>query len=203
MELHARMVAGTRKEFSMSRHRVLLSTILLACCLVALASGPSAAGNAAPPDELGFRKLREDFHRASTTGDYDLMISLWADDAVFTTGAGAQYFGPKEIADFLSGNPNFGKSLVVTSESKYRFVTHGGTADYGFECITVDVGGGDPLATSLAAPQGSQNPVVEVVRHTHTTGTLVRDRAGRWKFLEFNGAGGPMAKSLVTGASGN
>jgi hypothetical protein len=185
----------------MTRSRVLLSTIILGCCVAALASRPSVAGNVASPDELGFRQLREEFHRASTTGDYDLMFSLWAKDAVFTTGGGAQYFGPKEITDFLAGNPGFGKALVVTSESKYRFIPHGNTADYGFECITVDVGGRDPLATSLAAPQGSQNPAIEVVRHTNTSGTLVRAGAGRWKFLEFSGAGGPMAKEKATGAS--
>ena len=185
----------------MSRTSVLLSTLALGACLAALFSVPSAAGNVAPPDQLGFRQLREDFHAATTTGDYELMISLWADDAVFTTGAGAQYFGPKEIADFLSRSPSFGNSLVLTSESKYRFVPRGNKADYAFECIFVDVGDGDPLATSLAKPQGSQNPAVELVRHTNTSGTLIRDRAGRWQFLEFNGAGGPMDKAKATGAT--
>jgi len=183
----------------MYRFHVLVSTIALAGCLAALLSGPSVAGSVAAPDELGFRQLREDFHKATTTGDYDLMLSLWADDAVFTTGAGVQYFGPEAITDFLS--PGFGKSLVLTSESKYRFVPHGNTAEYAFECIFVDVSGADPLATSLAKPQGSQNPTVEVVRHTNTSGKLVRDKAGRWKFLEFNGAGGPMDKAKATGAT--
>ena len=110
---------------------------------------------------------------------------------------------PEAIADFLSGSPSFGNSLVLTSESKYRFVPHGNTAEYAFECIFVDVSGGDPLATSLAKPQGSQNPAIEVVRHTNTSGKLVRDKAGRWKFLEFNGAGGPMdkAKAKAKGAT--
>ena len=42
---------------------------------------------------------------------------------------------------------------------------------------------------------------VELVRHTNTSGTLVRGKAGRWLFLEFNGAGGPMAKGDAIGAS--
>jgi hypothetical protein len=142
-------------------------------------------------DEVGFRRMREMFHLATTTGDYALLRSVWADDAVFH-GGGLTYVGGDAIADFMSGSPSFGHVLVLTPESSQRLAVNGDVAEYAFECITIDVGGGDPLSTDLCTQDGEQNPLVEIVRHTHTSGFAERVEEGRWVFKEFNGGEGPL-----------
>ena len=148
-----------------------------------------AAGNTATEAEL--MQLREDFHLAGSLGDYELMKSLWADNAVFNSPLGSVQ-GAKNIADFFASLPGWGTTLSLTSESKTRFHVVGTRAYYGFECIIVAVNGSDPLATSLSSlPPGSQNPAVEIIQHSHATGVAVR-KGDRWVFQVFNGAGGPL-----------
>ena len=161
-----------------------------------LARNEGAVPAQAPPedpvaDELGFLRMREDFHRAATTGNYDLLRSVWADDAVFT-GGGNTITGGDAIADFMAGAATFGKLLMLTPESSARTVIRGDIAEYAFECIWIDVGDNDPTTALLCAPGGSQNPVVEIVRHSHTMGIAARVAEGRWVFKEFNGGPGPL-----------
>jgi hypothetical protein len=143
-------------------------------------------------DELGFRRMREQFHLATITGDRDLMRTVWGDDAVFRGGPN-EVFGGDAITDFMASNPNFGRVLVVTPEYSARLAVHDGIAEYAFECITIDVGDGDPLDTALCDANGTQNPDVEIIRHTNTSGFATRLEDGRWVFQEFNGALGPIA----------
>jgi len=143
--------------------------------------------------ELGFRRMRETFHLANLIGDVDLMRSVWADDAVFTTGGGSVFVGGDAIVEFFATRPSFGRRLILTPESSSRLVIDGETAEYGFECIGIDVGGNDPKSTELGSPDGSQNPAVEIVSHTNSTGIAVRLADGRWAFKEFNGAAGPLS----------
>ncbi len=173
-------------------NKLSLSLLLAGAGLVlTLTAAAPASNHAAPPAELGLMQLREDFHLASSLGDYDLMLSLWADDAVFQAG-GFTIAGAVNITDFLSSNPLWGSSVTLTSESKTSFDVVGNTATYAFECIIVRVDAGDPLSTSLSSiPPGVQNPDVEVVQHSNTMGVAVRED-GRWKFLTFNGAGGAL-----------
>jgi hypothetical protein len=166
--------------------------LLAGCCLVAsLALAGPTAPDGPPPRILGLMELRQDFHLAATIGDADLMRSLWTDDAVFN-GGGNVITGGDEITAFLQSSPLWGTAVNLTSESKAEFVVTGNFAHYGFECILVRVDSGDPLDTSLSSiPPGAQNPGVEIVQHSHTTGTAVYED-GHWKFQEFNGAGGPL-----------
>jgi hypothetical protein len=156
-------------------------------------AGRSLADFDAPiGDELGFRRMREDFHGATVQGDYDLLHSVWDVDAVFTTGGGAKYVGADAITDFMSSGSGFGTLLMLIPESSSTIVLQGDVAQYGFECIWVDVGGTDAMSTELCDADGSQNPAVEIIRHTNSTGIAVRVAPGRWQFKEFNGGGGPL-----------
>jgi hypothetical protein len=141
-------------------------------------------------DELGFRRMRQDFHRANMIGDADLMRSVWADDGVFRSPGGT-IVGGDAITDFFAGGPSFGKRVGLTPEHSSKIDVQGGIANYGFECVAIDVGGGDPRTTVLAS-QGSQNPAVEIVMHSNSTGRAERVAAGHWVFKEFNGASGPL-----------
>lgn len=156
------------------------------------ASGPATAPSSDLEDGVAFRRLRETFHRANITGDKELMRTVWADDAVFTTGAGVVYTGGDAITDFFAGTAAFGRLLVVTPESSAYVVVDGDTAEYGFECIAIDVGLEDPASVVLCSSDGAQNPFVKIVRHTHSTGHARRVGEGRWVFTEFNGGAGPL-----------
>lgn len=169
-----------------------LGAMIAAGLLCAWAAPQQGLGaNTIDPIDAQLLDLRRDFHLASTLGDYDVMLSLWTDDAVFSAAPGV-FVGPKAITDFLASSPYWGKSVVLTSESKSSFARHGNQAAYAFECIIVDTGSGDPLQTSLSSlPPGSQNPSVEIVQHSNTQGMALYED-GRWKFESFNGSGGPI-----------
>jgi len=171
-----------------------LGGLLAGTCLLGVLaySAPSASSTTShDPKDAELMQLREDFHLASTLGDYGLMLSLWAEDAVFNSPAGT-VVGASNIADFFESGPFWGTTVSLTSESKASFVRHGNEAYFEFECIIVDVGGGDPLSTSLSTlPPGNQNPNVEILQHSNTHGMAVH-QGGRWVFKTFNGSGGPL-----------
>ncbi|MDH3591916.1 MAG: nuclear transport factor 2 family protein, partial [Planctomycetota bacterium] len=64
-------------------------------------------------------------------------------------------------------------------------------AQYGFETISIDVGGDVPGTTPLSIGN-AQNPDVEIVGHTNSTGLVVRGAGGRWMLQELTGASGPL-----------
>lgn len=162
-----------------------------ACALSIAAATPTPDPNISPAAKVGLLELRQDFHLAASTGDLDLMRSLWTEDSVFN-GGGVTVEGADNIVNFLSSSPLWGASINLTSESKLELDPMGNTAMYAFECIIVRVDGGDPLTTSLSSiPPGSQSANVEIVQHSNTNGIAVRED-GRWKFLTFNGSGGPI-----------
>jgi SnoaL-like domain len=51
-------------------------------------------------------QLQAAFHRAKTTQDLDLMMSLWADDATFNNN-GTIYAGSDQIKSFWQGSGSF------------------------------------------------------------------------------------------------
>jgi hypothetical protein len=160
----------------------------LACGLFAFAA-PQQDFHPTTPLDAELLDLRRDFHLANSLGDYDLMLSLWTDDAIFSAAPGT-FVGPEAITDFLASSPYWGTAANLTSESKGGFVRRGNEADFQFECIIVHVNGADPLKTSLSTlPPGAQNPIVEIVQHSNTQGRAVYED-GRWKFETFNGSGG-------------
>ena len=168
-----------------------LCAVIAGCCLLSSLAAIPVADDPAPPAAVGLMQLREDFHAASSSGDYELMLSLWTDNAEFHGGPN-HVVGATNIADFFAAGPGWGTTLNLTSESKSDFDVQGNRAEYAFECVIVRIdGGGDPLATSLSSiPPGSQNPNVEIIQHSNSSGLAVRED-GRWKFAVFNGAAGP------------
>src|SRR5262245_51272212 len=53
-------------------------------------------------------ELQAAFHRAKTTQDLNLMMSLWADDATFTNNTtGRTYVGADDIRSFWQGSGSF------------------------------------------------------------------------------------------------
>jgi hypothetical protein len=170
-----------------------LPTTLAASCFLLGASMTSLLPTAPGPEpaRLAVKNLEIKFHEAFTCGDYDLMLGLWSDDAVFSNPAGT-FVGPTAIADFLASGPGWGAVSSLSSNYKSLSDIRGNTADCAFECIIVDVSGMDPLYTPLSTiPFGSQNPQVEIVQHLNARCTAVR-RGNQWLFDSFVGAPGPI-----------
>lgn len=159
----------------------------VAVCLLAGLIGSAAGGGSDEGNlnaELALRQLQTDFHGATSLADEDLMRSLWADDAVFH-GPGGDLEGPDDITGFFVNGPRWGTvaSLSPTYEAEYDI--RGNTATFRFECVLVDVGGGDPVTEVLSTiPFGSQNANVEIVQHSTAYGTAVKS-GKRWVFKEF------------------
>ena len=65
-----------------------------------------AGGVSGPESQVGrIYQLQAAFHRAKTTQDLDLMMSLWADDATFTNkSTGTTYAGFDQIKSFWQGS---------------------------------------------------------------------------------------------------
>lgn len=119
-------------------------------------------------------ELQAAFHRAKTTQDLDLMMSLWAEDATFTNrSAGTTYSGADQIRSFWAGSGSFTHhrfSLVPSYKTKIE--VHGDEAFLYFECH--DVG-------NFATGDFGDPAVKTIVNDTFLAGTL-RNVGGNWVF---------------------
>jgi len=182
--------------------KLLLGTSLVSYGLISgWAGSPSldseSVDHGQPDAELALIQLQSDFHEAITRGDYELMLSLWAEDAVFSSPA-ATVVGRTAIANFFSSGWGWGATTNLTSSYKAGFDIRGNKAAFEFECIAVDVGGMDPETTPLSTiPFGAQNPAVKIVQHSHASCTAVKRgrhcKGGRqWVIQTFMGSAGPI-----------
>lgn len=180
----------------MFANRIARTVFFSSSCLISGLVGTTAAGSlelpGSPRAELALQQLQSDFHGAGATGDYELMKSLWADDAVFN-GPTGPIVGPEAIANFLSSDPSrWGKVASLAPTYKTWFEIHGNTAIGQFECVIIETPASDPLNTAFSSiPFGSQNPNVEIFQHSTASVTAVK-RRGRWVIQTFTGGAGPM-----------
>ena len=96
-----------------------------------------ADGVSGPESQVGrIYQLQAAFHRAKTTQDLDLMMSLWAEDATFSNkSTGTTYVGFDQIKAFWQGSGSFTHhrfSLVPSYKTKIE--VHGHEAFLYFEC---------------------------------------------------------------------
>jgi len=128
-------------------------------------------------------ELQAAFHRAKTTQDLDLMMSLWADDATFTNGT--VYVGSDEIRSFWQRSGSFTHhrfSLVPSYKTTIQ--VHGDEAFLYFECH--DIGN--------FADGGFDDPTVNaIVNDSFLAGTL-RNLGGGWLFWNMTaGSSSPLS----------
>jgi ketosteroid isomerase-like protein len=119
-------------------------------------------------------ELQAAFHRAKTTQDLDLMMSLWAENATFVNKSnGNTYLGSEAIRSFWQGSGSFTHhrfSLVPSYKTTIQ--VQGDEAFLYFECH--DVG---EFATG-----GFDDPSVKtIVNDSYLAGTL-RNIDGTWVF---------------------
>jgi ketosteroid isomerase-like protein len=126
---------------------------ILGACLVVMAATLSACGASSATssaaadvqkqaDLYAIEHIEVTFHKAASTHDLDLMMSLWADDAVATIG-GHTYSGKDEIRDlFATKAAPFrpeNQWLSDTPAYKLKSTVNGDTGTLYFECHYIDV----------------------------------------------------------------
>jgi ketosteroid isomerase-like protein len=126
-------------------------------------------------------ELQAAFHRAKTTQDLDLMMSLWAPGATFVNrSTGTTYSGSDEIRSFWHGSGSFNNHrFSLVPSYKTQIEVHGDRAYLYFECH--DVG-------NFASGSFGDPAVKTIVNDTFLAGTL-RNVGGRWLF--WNMTAGP------------
>jgi ketosteroid isomerase-like protein len=116
-------------------------------------------------------ELQAAFHRAKTTQDLDLMMSLWAEDATYTNPtAGMSLVGSDQIRSFWQSSGSFTHlRFSLVPSFKTTIEVHGDEAYLYFECH--DVGKfDDPNKRAI-------------VNDTFLAGT-VRNIDGNWLFSD-------------------
>ena len=120
----------------------------LGAIAVILAGCGTAAPTAAAPDVqrqadlYGINQIEVTWHAASSRKDVDLMMSIWAKDATFTT-AGKTYTGADQIREFFATQAApFKKENNWVSDTpayKSRVTVDGDKGTLYFECDYIDI----------------------------------------------------------------
>jgi ketosteroid isomerase-like protein len=118
--------------------------LVLAISLSACGSSPDLASESTlqnKADTLAIEQIEVMWHKASSTHDVDLMMSIWADDATATLG-GETYTGKAQIQDFFTNKAApFRPENHWVSETpayKIRVTVDGDKGTLYFECHYVD-----------------------------------------------------------------
>jgi ketosteroid isomerase-like protein len=144
----------------MRRATVLALTLCLVLAVAACGdSKTTAADQQAQQDSdlLAIDQIEKTWHKASSTHDVNLMMTLWAPDATFTIGT-ATYSGTAEIRQFFENAGPFQPQHHWISETpayKIRITANGDKGTISFECHYVDVATGKVVSV-VAADQKVQ-----------------------------------------------
>jgi hypothetical protein len=169
-------VVNTRSSSQVSRRNVLSAGAVMAGIGVASAAAPAAAF---ADDGEGVRelaavgqiyRLQAAFHRAKSTQDIDLMMSLWDSRATLTVldDPRSPYAGLDQLKAFWQGSGSFThRRFSLVPSFKIQIDVHGDVASLYFECH--DVGDFDLPTRQIAAD-------------TFLAGTVRRARRG-WVFF--------------------
>jgi SnoaL-like protein len=126
---------------------------MVATCL-ALAFSLADCGSAAPPaspaaelqaaaDTFALQQIEANFHKAASTKDVDLMVSLFADNATVTIGGDQTYTDKDAIRTFFATKAGPFKPennwISETPAYKIRTTVNGDKGTLYFECHYVDV----------------------------------------------------------------
>ena len=151
------------------------SVLAIVAAVVLSAVVMSRAGTEENPEDfMQLHKVEITFHEAGTTKNLDLMLSLFADDAVINAG-GKTYKGKDQIKSFWQAAGTFqpqNQWVAYTPAFRIRYTVDGDRAHLYFECLYVD-----KAANKIAA-------------HTNSDDQLVRVN-GRWLIKEMTAAAVP------------
>jgi SnoaL-like protein len=129
-----------------------MARILGACLVVMAATLSACGGSGASPsaaadlqkqaDLRAIEQIEVNFHKSATTHDLDLMMSLYADDAVATLG-GQTYTGKDQIRNLFATKAAQFKAenhwISDTPAYKIKATVDGDKGTLFFECHYIDV----------------------------------------------------------------
>jgi hypothetical protein len=128
-----------------------LRFLAIGACLAALAIlVAGCGGSSASSSELDAQheadlyhvtQIERNWHKATSTQDIDLMMSLWAPDATFTVASGETLTGTDAIRGFWLKTAVFQPENLWVSETpayKLRATVNGDKGTLYFECHYVD-----------------------------------------------------------------
>lgn len=142
-------------------HRV--STALGAAALLSVAFSSRNALSENADDFMQLHQVEISFHEAGSTKNLDLMLSLFTDDAVLTSGDKA-YSGRAQVKNYWQAAGPFqpkNQWVGYTPAFRIRYEVNGDHAHLYFECLWVDRAAG------------------KIAAHTNSDDILVRVN-GRW-----------------------
>jgi ketosteroid isomerase-like protein len=128
--------------------KALGAALVLLVALVLVAGACSSAAAAPSPvadiqhkaDLYDIEQIEVTWHRAASSKDVDLMMSLWADNATFLVGTNT-YTGKSEIRAFVAKAAPFQPKNVWVSETpayKVKATVNGDVGTLYFQCHYVD-----------------------------------------------------------------
>jgi uncharacterized protein (TIGR02246 family) len=128
--------------------RYLLIGTAMGLLVVSLAACGGSGGDSSPDQSLqrqadlyAIDEIEKTWHRATSTQDVDLMMTLWAPNATFTVGPGQTLTGKQQIRAFWLKAPVFQPEnhwLSDTPAYKIRITVNGDRGTLYFECHYVD-----------------------------------------------------------------
>ena len=144
-----------------------LSFALVVAAGLSLSQVAGAGEEENPEDFMQLHNIEIAFHKAGSTKDSGLMLSLFADDAVLTA-KGKTYTGKDQIKSYWQAHPAFQPQtqwVGYTPAFRIRYDVEGDRAHLYFECLWVDKTAG------------------KIAAHTNSDDLLVRVN-GRWLIKE-------------------
>jgi len=121
---------------------VAVAVSLVSACGSSNAVTPAASDTQRLADVYSIEQIEVNWHKASSTKNLDLMMSLWADNATFQAGT-QTYTGKQQIRDFFATKAApFRPENNWVSETpayKIRVTVNGDKGTLYFECHYVDV----------------------------------------------------------------
>jgi uncharacterized protein (TIGR02246 family) len=115
--------------------------VLLAACGSSSSSSASEQSMQRKADLYAIDQIEKRWHRATSTQNVDLMMSLWAPNATLTVGPGQTLIGKKQIRRFFLKAKVFQPENHWVSETpayKIRITVNGDRGTLYFECHYVD-----------------------------------------------------------------
>jgi uncharacterized protein (TIGR02246 family) len=116
--------------------------VLLAACGSSSSSSASEQSMQRKADLYAIDQIEKRWHRATSTQNVDLMMSLWAPNATLTVGPGQTLIGKKQIRRFFLKAKVFQPENHWVSETpayKIRITVNGDRGTLYFECHYVDL----------------------------------------------------------------
>lgn len=120
---------------------LVLTVVSLSSCGGSGSSSTSDRETQRQADLYAIDQIEKTWHRATSSQDVDLMMTLWARDATYTLGPGETLRGKAEIRRFWRDSTAFQPEnhwLSETPAYKIRITVNGDRGTLYFECHYVD-----------------------------------------------------------------